>query len=164
MISAIGKISKENPNAKLLILGEGEEKENLRKFAIRLKLKDRVIFKGEIPNKEVTEYMVASDVFALPSLSEGFPVTILEAMASGLPIVVTKVTGITEIIINGENGFLAEPKNTKEIAEKILLLLEDEEMRERISRNNKENVKKYRWESVVERLEEIYRSYNQIYT
>ena len=61
-----------------------------------------------------------------------------------------------EIIKDGENGFLVEPKNPEQIAEKILLLLKNEELRKRISRNNEEEVIKYSWESVVEKLEDVY--------
>lgn len=61
-----------------------------------------------------------------------------------------------EIIKDGENGFLVEPKNPEQIADKVLLLLKNEELRERISKRNKEEVKKCSWESVVERLEGVY--------
>ena len=80
-------------------------------------------------------------------------------MASGLPIVATNVRGLPEIIKNGENGFLVKPKSTEQIAEKVLLLLEDEVLRERISKNNREEVKKYSWENVVEKLEGVYLGY-----
>ena len=109
-----------------------------------------------VPNETVPEYMVASDVFVLPSLSEGFPTVILEAMASGIPIVATKVRGVPEIIKDGENGFLVEPRNSEEIAEKVLLLLNKDELRKRISEKNIEEVKRYHWESIAIRLEEVY--------
>ncbi len=103
--------------------------------------------------------MVASDVLVLPSLSEGFPVTILEAMASGLSIVATTVGGLPEIVKDGENGFLVEPNNYGQIAEKVILLLEDEELRYKISKNNKERTKRYSWGHAVDKLEEIYQSF-----
>ena len=67
----------------------------------------------------------------------------------------TKVGGLAEIVKDGENGFLVEPKKPEQIAEKILLLLKDEKLRKRISKNNKEK-KEYSWENVIDRLEEIY--------
>jgi len=71
---------------------------------------------------------------------------------------VKRIGGLPEIIKDGENGFLVEPGNPEQIAEKVLLLLGDDELRERISRNNKEKAKQYSWESVVTRLEELYQS------
>jgi glycosyltransferase involved in cell wall biosynthesis len=105
--------------------------------------------------------MAASDVFALPSLSEGFPIVSLEAMASGLPIVATKVGGLPEIVEDGQNGFLVEPRNPGQIAERALLLLNNDKLRQRISGNNKEKVKEFSWENVVSRLEGLYRSLQQ---
>ena len=78
-------------------------------------------------------------------------------MASGLPIA-TNITGLPEIIHNGENGFLVEPKNSTELAEKILMLLQENELRVKIGQNNKQKAGDYTWEKVIERLEELYRS------
>lgn len=80
-------------------------------------------FAGRVPNEVVPQYMAASDVFVLPSLSESFGIVNLEAMASGLPIVATKVAGIPRTITDEENDFLVEPQNPEAIAQKVLLLL-----------------------------------------
>ncbi len=158
LIEAMKTIIDREKNARLLIVGDGDEKEFLKDLVKRLNLQEHVNFAGKIPNENIPEYMVASDIFVLPSLSEGFPVTVLEAMASGLPIVTTDVRGLSEIVKEGENGFLVKPENPGEIAEKVLLILEDTELRERISLSNKEKSKKYSWESVVARLEDVYHS------
>jgi len=159
LIKAMEIISQKDRSIRLVLVGEGPEEKNLKSLTEQLKLKGCVEFVGQIPNERVPEYMVASDVFVLPSLSEGFPIVILEAMASGLPIVATKVTGLPEIVKDGENGLLVEPRNPQQIAEKVLLLFEDNELREKISRNNKKEAKKYSWETIVQSLEDIYRSY-----
>jgi glycosyltransferase involved in cell wall biosynthesis len=156
LIEAMKIIYQKCPKSKLLIVGDGEEKNNLENLVKKLNLNVCATFIGMVPNETVPEYMVASDVFVLPSLSEGFPVVILEAMASALPIVTTKVRGLPEIIKNGVNGILVEPRNSEEIAEKVLLLLNNNELRQRISEKNKEKVKKYGWEDVAGKLEEIY--------
>ena len=156
LIEAMKIVTDKNKNKRLFIVGDGEERGYLESLVRNLNIERYVTFVGKVPNEEVPEYMGASDVFVLPSLSEGFPVTVIEAMASGLPIVATDVRGLSEIIKNGENGFLVKPKNSIEIAEKVLLLLEDDELRRRISRNNKEEVKRYSWENIVENLKEVY--------
>lgn len=142
-----------------MLVGGGQERQALQELVKELDLEERVTFVGKVSNGEVPKYMVASDVFVLPSLSEGFPLVTLEAMASGLPIVATKVGGLPEIVKDGDNGFLIEPKNPEQIAEKVLSLLVDEELREKISRNNQEKAKHYSWENIVERLEEVYRNH-----
>jgi glycosyltransferase involved in cell wall biosynthesis len=141
---------------KLVIIGYGEEKTDLENLVKNLKLENCVTFIGKTPNNEIIRYMASSDVFVLPSLSEGFPITILEAMASGLPIVATKVRGLPEILKDGQNGFLVEPANPEQIAEKVLLLLNDEKLRKIISKNNLEEVKKYDWKIVIDKLENLY--------
>lgn len=156
LIEAMKIVMDKNENTSLFIVGDGEERGYLESLVRNLNIERYVTFIGKVPNEDIPEYMVASDVFVLPSLSEGFPVTVVEAMASGLPIVATNVRGLPEIIKSGEKGFLVESKNANEIAEKVLLLLEDDVLRERISKNNREEVKKYSWENVVEKLEGVY--------
>jgi N-acetyl-alpha-D-glucosaminyl L-malate synthase BshA len=156
LIEAMEIIRRKSQNVRLILVGEGPEEEDLKRLVGQLNLKDCINFLGQVPNEEVPQYMAASDVFVLPSLSEGFPNVILEAMASGLAIVASKVSGLPEIVEDGGNGFLVESRNPEQIAEKVLLLLGDDELRERISKNNKETAKGYSWESVVERLDNVY--------
>lgn len=156
LIKAMKIVRQKEPNARLILIGNGEEKQDLVKLTGDLNLGNLITFVGQIPNEKVPEYMAASNVFVLPSLSEGFPLVSLEAMACGLPIVVSRVCGLPEIVEDGKNGFLVESGNPEQIAEKVLLLLEDDELRERMSRNNKEKVKDYTWEGVIGRLERIY--------
>jgi glycosyltransferase involved in cell wall biosynthesis len=143
-------------NVKLLIVGDGTERRLLEELVRKYDLEDCVVFAGKVPHNEIPAFMASADMFVLPSLSEGFPGVALEAMAMGLPVVATKVGGLPEIIKDGENGFLVEPRNPAEIAEKCALLLTDDELRARISRNNREKAKNYSWERVVEKLEEVY--------
>jgi glycosyltransferase involved in cell wall biosynthesis len=103
-----------------------------------------------------TELSLRYQIFVLPSLSEGFPVTILEAMACGLPVVATRVGGIPDIIEDGANGYLIDTKNQEQIAEVLLKLLQDEELRKGISDKNRETAEKYRWDTVAATLEGIY--------
>lgn len=156
LIEAMTTIKQKEPLARLLIVGDGEERRALEKLTDSFNLKDCVSFVGRVPNEAVPQYMATSDVFVLPSLSESFGIVNLEAMASGLPIVATKVAGIPATITNGENGFLVEARNPKEIAQKVLLLLQDEGLRERIGERNRQKAKQYSWKEIVAKLEEIY--------
>jgi len=98
---------------------------------------------------------VAADIFVLSSLGEGFPNVLLEAMAAGLPIVATKVGGVPEIVTDRENGFLVEPRNSPQLAEKILFLLQNEDVRKQFSANNIEKARSYNWANIVDTLEKV---------
>lgn len=156
LVESMAIISQRDRDVRLLIVGGGEEKLTLERLTARLNLTGYVSFLGQTANEGIPEYMIASDIFVLPSLTEGFPVAILEAMAAGLPIVTTRVRGLPEIVREDENGFLVEPKNPEQIAERVLLLLGDDSLRGRISKSNREQAKRYSWESVARSLEEIY--------
>jgi len=160
LIEAMNVIGQECPMARLLIVGDGKERQNLESLVTKLDLGKGINFVGEVPHEEVPVYMAASDVFVLSSLSEGFPSVLLEAMAAGLPVVATNVKGLSEIIEEGENGFLVEPRDPEGIAEKVLQFLGDDDLRQRISRNNKKKVREYSWEGVIDRIEEVYASLN----
>lgn len=143
-------------NVKLLIIGEGTYRKFCEELVKKLHLEDFVVFLGSVPHEEVPAYMALADVLVLPSLSEGFGIVLLEAMAMGLPIIATKVTGLTEIVEDGENGFLVEPHNPLEIAEKCYILLTNDDIRNKISENNRKKAKKYEWKKIIDKLEKIY--------
>lgn len=156
LLEAMSIVREKSPRARLLLVGYGEEQEHLERQITELDLQNLVTFAGKIPNEKIPQYMAASDLLVLPSLSESFGIVNLEAMASGLPIVATHVGGVPEIVIDGKNGFLVEPGNPKQIAEKVLLLLESNELRHAISIQNRKTAKYFRWEEVSQRLERIY--------
>ncbi len=156
LIRAVAILNAKAQDVRLIIVGDGEDRRDLENLVEELHMEDVVTFIGRVPNEKVPAYLVASDVFVLPSLSEGFALVNLEAMACGLPIVASEVGGLPDLIQNGENGFLVEPGNPHQIADKITLLLDNDSLREKISGKNKEKVKAYTWESVVYQLETIY--------
>ncbi len=156
LIRAMGLIYCNNKDAKLVLVGDGKERKELEQLTAALNIDDVTHFVGIVSNERIPEIMVASDIFVLPSLSEGFPIVIIEAMAARLPIIATKVQGLPEIIIEGENGFLVEVRDSKGIADKALMLLDNDELQRMISNNNREAVEKYGWASVIRMLEEVY--------
>ena len=123
----------ETPDVKLVIVGDGVERARLEELAERLNLKGSIQL-GSVPQESIPRLMHQADVFALSSLSESFgPIVILEAMAAGLPIVATNVGGIPDIVEEGVNGYLVNAKNPDELADRILVLLQNDEMREEMS-------------------------------
>ncbi len=122
------------PDSKLVIVGKGPEEQNLRNLQKQLNL-DQVFFIGNIPRSEMPEVYRGCDVFVLAPLHyEIFGNVIIEAMASGLPVICTKVGGIIDLVIHGENGFLVAPGNSKELGRYLTELLADETLREDMSK------------------------------
>ncbi len=156
LVEAFRTVSQKIPEAELWLVGNGADRESLTQAVAKNGLTGRVRFTGEVLHQKIPEYLAMADVFALPSLSEGFPLVILEAMALGLPIVASRVRGLPEIITDGENGFLVEPKNSAQLAQKIIQLLENPALRQNISDANKKKSQQYDWERVIDAMETIY--------
>ena len=118
------------PDSKFLIqvIGDGQERKSLELRIMNYGLGKNVILLSQIP--EAQKYMKAFDIFVLPSVKEGFPWVILDAMAAKVPIIATRVGALPEIIENGENGILVEPKNPQQLAEAIKYLIENERARQ----------------------------------
>ena len=120
------------PEARLVLVGEGPERDPLEALARDLGVADRVVFAGAQPRPE--EYFAAMDVFALTSRSEGTPLAILEAWAAGTPVVATAVGGVPDLIRNGETGLLVPPNDPASVAGRLDLLARYPEIRARLGR------------------------------
>ncbi len=126
-------------NVRFIIAGRGQLRNELEKLANDYGIKDYVVFTGY--RRDVRTLIAFSDVVVLPSLWEGLPNVLLEAMALKKPVVATDVGGVCEIVKNGENGFLVRPACASEIAEKILKILSDERMSLKMGENGYRFVK-----------------------
>jgi len=141
-------------DSKFIVIGDGEERSLLEKMIEEKKLKNNFILKGVIP--EAYKYLKAFDIFVLPSVKEGFPWTILEAMAAEVPVIATKVGAIPEIIENNKNGILIEPKNPNDLAESIKRLIDDKNLRENLAREARKTVEeRFRLDRMVKKIEEL---------
>lgn len=156
LLESMPQILVDFPNSKLILIGDGGEEKNLRSRVIELGISRQVTFVGRVLPEIVVDYLSAANVFVLPSLSEGFPLVILEAMAAGLPIICTDVRGMADIIRDGQNGLLIQSKNSEDIANGISQILSNKVLFRKISNVNRKKASNYRWEIVVARLEQIY--------
>ena len=129
-----------NLDAELVLVGEGPQKEEL--IAHAAEKKADVIFFGRVSNADLPKILNSWDVFVLPSLYEGHPKALLEAMACGLPVVGTRVTGIRELIVDGENGLLCEP-DAPSIRQTIERVLGDSALRTRLGKNARRYVEQH---------------------
>ena len=104
----------------LILVGDGAEQNNLKRMSRALGIQETVIMVGE--RQIVHDYYSAADIFVLPSRSEGMPVALMEAMASGLPVIASNVGGSREVIEHGKNGILFESESYNDLAEKLALI------------------------------------------
>jgi len=120
-------------------------------------LKKYVILTGSLPLEEVRKLYAACDIFVLPSFAEGDPLVTLEAMASGKPVIATKIGGIPRQIREGWNGFLVDPADERQLAEKIKHLIDNHNERERMGLNARRYAEEeFDWRKVAEKLSSVY--------
>ena len=125
LIYAMKMVTQRVKNVKLIITGEGPLRDTLLELARKLEVDKYVRFVGTVPRILMPKLMQASSIYVNTSLSEGCPVSLIEAAASGVPIVSFDVGGVSDIVVDGFNGFLCPPRNPKAIADRILYLLEN---------------------------------------
>ena len=162
LIRAVDKLSKKYQQVELKIMGDGEgERVRLEEIVDKLNLRGRVVFLGRIPREKTFSYYQEADVFVLPSLNEGMSNAMLEALATGLPILATDTGGSKELITEGENGYIIEMKNAQDIADKLEKLINNSELKNKMGEASRRRALEMSWEKVAK---EYYQTYeNNIY-
>jgi glycosyltransferase involved in cell wall biosynthesis len=138
LLKAFKMVNEKHPETRLVLVGDGEEKDNLIRLAHQLDIYPQVRFEGM--KEGVENSLRESEVFAFPSLTEGLSNVLLEAMACGLPVVATRVGGNVELVEDGLNGFLINPRDPDGLAEAIMSLLEDKERAKQMGREGRRKV------------------------
>ncbi len=157
-VDAFAHVSKRIPETRLMIAGEGPERRRLERKVRSLGLSEAVAFLGIVPYREVPTYYAACDVFVHIPTYEAMPHVIYEAMATGKPVVASRVGGITEVIEDGENGLLVEPRNHDQTADAIMKLIEDPGFARRIAHAALEKIeRRYTWDIIAGRYLRLYR-------
>lgn len=143
---------------KLLIVGDGTQRMKLESLVKELGVNSKVTFTGKIDNEKVPEYINKMDIVCLPSLSESFGVSAVEACACGRPIIATDVGGLKEIIFDNYNGFVIKQKSSEDIKLKIMKMIEDEVRMKEFSKNARKLVmEKYSWFDNAKIMDDIYK-------
>lgn len=156
LIEAIPRIVRKIDGVELVIIGDGEQRNKLRSMAKRLGVTNYVSFRGTVIGEKLSAFYEAASVVVLPSISEAFGLVVLEAMTHGKPVVVTRIAGLSELIIDHHNGVLVEPRNPEKLADAVIELLSDRILADTLSKNGREFVKRYSWRPIVLRLLDIY--------
>ena len=159
LIESMPTITKRFPKAKFVISGKGQSDEmnKLIAHADKLGVKNKIVFTGYYPDKKLPKLYQIADVFAFSTFYEHHPFAVLEALSTGLPVVTTTVGGIPETIDNGRNGFLVEPFNERQFADRILYLLEHpQEASNLVSLARKSVEDRFDWRIVVKDAIKVY--------
>jgi len=161
LIKAYNIIKKKNDNVKLLVVGEGPQKQECEAFIKQNNLKD-IVFLGKVTGEEVAKYFNTADIYISPApFGESFGIVLLEAMASGKPVVGFANLGYYQLLKESKGEeFLARPKNVEELAQKILKLVEDEKLRTEMGDWGLEYSKNYSWEKIADRVLNFYKDIN----
>ena len=154
LVAAARTVTDAVPEVCFVLIGEGAEEPNLRSQVERLGLADTVLFAGM--RADAAALTAAFDVFALPSLYEGFGVALLEAMAAGTAIVASRTGGIPEVLADGRHGELVEPGNSDQLAEALLGLLMDPTRRGALAESARARAESFDARATAARSREIY--------
>lgn len=140
------------------IVGDGPDRSRLESLVHLHQLQNRIRFTGTLPREQVFQILAHSRMIVLPTLYEGFPYSLLEAMSQGVPIITTRVLGLPEIIPRGENGILVNPRDVSGLADAIRVLLIDDELAASMGREGKRLMEtRFSLQSMVEQTRQVYK-------
>lgn len=158
LVEAVDLLLTKNPEQKieLWIAGEGNATESLKQQVSELKREKNIKFFGLVKHSDLRQFYQTADIFCLPSLNEGMSNTMLEALASGMPIVATVTGGTEELVSDGENGFYVKQKSAEDLAEKLETLIRDASLRKQFGEKSRMRAEKMSWNNVASAYHEVY--------
>jgi glycosyltransferase involved in cell wall biosynthesis len=145
-----------NIDFKFAIVGKGAEKTKLEKMAKSLGLEKKVIFLGFVPDKDLPNLYPLATCFIIAGIAELQSIVTMEAMASGLPVLAANAVALPELVHHGENGFLFETGDLKQIADCIVKIISDPKLQKRMSQKSLEMIKGHDETKIVSRFESFY--------
>ena len=157
LLRAVARLIDAGTPLRIVLAGDGPQRERLTRLAARLGIADRVDFRGEVPHDQVPAVLAEFDMFAMPSLAEGFGVAALEAQAMELPVVASRVHGIPDVVDDGRTGLLVPPGDVPALAEAIERLVNDADLRSTLGSAGRSFVEeRYRWQDNAAQMERLY--------
>lgn len=155
LLHAIKLVKDQNPKVTFILVGQGPLQDQMKEQATELGINDNVVFAGF--RLDAADIMAAADMFVLPSQFEGMPVSMLEAMALGTPVIAARVGGIPEVLEDNRDGILIDPKNPKQLADNVLKLITDKTLKKTLADNALEKVRQhFSIEDMVHSTESVY--------
>lgn len=158
LIPSMKHVLEKHPDAVLVIIGKGDEKEEYEKLTKNLGLTENVIFAGFVPDERLAEYHSLADAFVLasPNIEESYGLVALEALACGTPTIVTKGAGISEVFTKDALGPVVTPRSPEAIADAVISILEDDKSWDKAKAKRKILEEKYSWNAVADRFFKVY--------
>ena len=156
LVNSFKKLIKEAPKAHLVMVGDGTAREKLEKMVKRKKLGSQTHFIGRVVGDDLSQIYRTGTVFVITSKTETQSIVLMEAMASGLPAIAVNAGAVTELVKDGENGFIFEPNDTAGIASGINTIISNKELREKMSKNALKMIAKHDINYTLSRFEKIY--------
>ena len=156
LVNSFKKLLKEAPKAHLVMVGDGTAREKLEKMIKRKKLGSQTHFIGRVIGDDLSQIYRTGTVFVITSKTETQSIVLMEAMASGLPAIAVNAGAVTELVKDGENGFIFEPNDTTGIASGINTIISNKELREKMSKNALKMIAKHDINYTLSRFEKIY--------
>ena len=157
LLRAIEIVKKKIPSVRCIVIGDGPLRKKLEDLSKDLKIQDNLIFAGTVSFEDIPKHLGGADLFVRASRSEGLGTAFLEAMAVGLPVIGTPVGGIPDFLRDGETGLFCKVDDPEDLAEKIVLLLENKELAVRLSKNGRKLIEKqYMWDNVAKEMKDIF--------
>ena len=158
LIEAIPEVISNHPSLHFIFVGDGEYRGHLENQVTNLNIINNVQFVGQQDVSQIPNWLISADIFVHPSLSEGTPNSVIEAMACKLPVIATSVGDIPNVIDDGENCFLVPPKDSGQLASKLNSLIQSENLREQFGQNGLQVVRSKfgSWETQTKLLRNLY--------
>jgi glycosyltransferase involved in cell wall biosynthesis len=163
MCQALKLLGNDGYQFKALIVGDGPLRQDLQQYVTKHNLTSKIIFTGWVDQKNLKDYYNVADVFVGPSLSEPQGLVFIEALASGVPVIASKVGGIVDIVDDEKNGFLVKPQSSRSIYKKLKLLIDDSSKLQQLKSHTRQNVEqRFAWQNVVKKYNDVLDKLNNL--
>lgn len=156
LLEALPRVIKSHPNIHLYIGGSGPQEQELKRKVIEFEIENYVTFLGFLSEDEKYEYYASADIYILPSIYENEPITILEAMACGKPIIASRIYGIPYLVRDNYNGFLFESGNVDDLSEKIITIFNDIDRLNSMGQRSQNVASNYDWSTIANQTFQVY--------
>lgn len=157
LIGGFSKLIKDISDAKLVIVGQGPDRDHLKHLIDKHNLNKSIILAGRVENTDLPKAYCASNVIVLPSLMEGFGISLLEAMACGKPCIATSAGGTTDVVVDGKTGFIVPPSDPLSLYQAMYTLLIDDNLSKKFGMASRKRAEKnFAWDAIAKRTINLY--------